>query len=520
MKRIATYIATCIAIMLWTLPVQGEVLNYPLDTIDGQVYYRYTVERSVGLYRISVKFGVTQEQILKANPHLQKQGLRFEEVILIPTKHHTTPQLHHTTPLPHNTTPQLHNTTPLLHDTTPLLHDTTQLHNTTQLLHDTTQQLHNTTQLLHDATPLLHNTTPQLHDTTQLLHNTTPLLHDTTQLPHNTTPLLPDTTRLAILLPLHADAIKRDKNMERFYDFYAGALIAIYEAQARGQRLEIHTYDIGKTANRTIEILQQHPEIHQMDAIIGPAYTQQVNIVLDSIREDSTWCLIPFLSRVENKYPYMMKFNPSEQIEADTIARYLAQRQDSVNCIIIEAKEGEVIPSSIRALHEALQTYQVPTSSIALRALLNDSIDSAFRPDIENIVIFNTERYTNLQTVMPHLLAACGNYRITLYSHYSWQTEKIILPQLYASVFAQEHTTSETYDALWNTYFDHELSSHHPRYDLLGYDLTSQLLHALRLTKDGIAHDEVWEGLQARIHYLQTAPDSGYENHIVNIIHQ
>ena len=492
MKRIATYIATCIAIMLWALPVQGEVLNYPLDTIDGQVYYRYTVERSVGLYRISVKFGVTQEQILKANPHLQKQGLRFEEVILIPTKHHTTPQLHNTTPLPHNTTQLLPDTTPLPHNTTPLPH--------------------NTTPLLHDTTPLPHNTTPLPHDTTPP-HNTTQLLPDTTLLSS-------DTTRLAILLPLHADAIKRDKNMERFYDFYAGALIAIYEAQARGQRLEIHTYDIGKTANRTIEILQQHPEIHQMDAIIGPAYTQQVNIVLDSIREDSTWCLIPFLSRVENKYPYMMKFNPSEQIEADTIARYLAQRQDSVNCIIIEAKEGEVIPSSIRALHEALQTYQVPTSSIALRALLNDSIDSAFRPDIENIVIFNTERYTNLQTVMPHLLAACGNYRITLYSHYSWQTEKIILPQLYASVFAQEHTTSETYDALWNTYFDHELSSHHPRYDLLGYDLTSQLLHALRLTKDGIAHDELWEGLQARIHYLQTAPDSGYENHIVNIIHQ
>jgi hypothetical protein len=29
---------------------------------------------------------VTQEEILKANPHLQKQGLRFEEVILIPAK--------------------------------------------------------------------------------------------------------------------------------------------------------------------------------------------------------------------------------------------------------------------------------------------------------------------------------------------------------------------------------------------------------------------------------------------------
>ena len=37
------------------------ILPYPLDTVDGQVYYRYTVERSIGLYRISKNFGVSQE---------------------------------------------------------------------------------------------------------------------------------------------------------------------------------------------------------------------------------------------------------------------------------------------------------------------------------------------------------------------------------------------------------------------------------------------------------------------------
>ena len=497
MDRISTYITICIALVLWALPARGELKDYPLDTINGQVYYRYTVERSVGLYRISVNFGVTQEQILKANPHLQKQGLRFEEVILIPVESSQLKVESQEVKVEEvrEETPQLHDSTLLLNNSTPLLHDSTLL-------------LNNSTPLLQDSTLLLNDSTPQLHDSTLLLNDTTPVQVDSVA------------TRVAILLPLHADAIKRDKNMERFYDFYAGTLIAIYEAQARGQRLEIHTYDIGKTANRTREIIAQHPEIHQMDAIIGPAYSQQVNIVLDSISKDSTWCLIPFLSRVESQYPYMMKFNPSEQIIADTLARYLAQRQDSVNCILLESKEGEVIPAGIRTLHEALQTYEVPISSISLKALLNDSLDGAFKSDIENIVVFNTERYANLQTVMPHLLAACGQYRITLYSHYSWQTEKIILPQLYASVFAQEPVANETYEALWQTYFDHELSGEHPRYDLLGYDLTSQLLHALRHKEVGLANEDVWEGIQARIHYQQHSPESGYENHIVNIIHQ
>lgn len=332
--------------------------------------------------------------------------------------------------------------------------------------------------------------------------------------------------RVAFLLPLHADAVKRDKHMDRFYDFYAGALIAIYEKQQSGQAMEIFTYDIGKTALRTSEVLQQHPEIRQTHAVVGPAYAQQVEVVLDSLQEDSVWVMIPFLSRVKNieSHPFVLKFNPSEQIEADTLARYLAQRADSVNCVLVEAKAGEVIPSGIKALHQALKEHQVPTSSVSLKAILTDSIEGAFLPEKENIVVFNTERYANLQTVMPHLLKACGNYRITLFSHYSWQSEKIILPQLYTSVFTPQPTVSEEYEWLFEQYFDHELSSYQPRYDLLGYDLTNQLLDMLILQKSSqdntVMLQDVWTGTQANIHYQPTAPKGGYENHIVHIIHQ
>ena len=332
--------------------------------------------------------------------------------------------------------------------------------------------------------------------------------------------------RVAFLLPLHADAVKRDKHMDRFYDFYAGALIAIYEKQQSGQAMEIFTYDIGKTALRTSEVLQQHPEIREAHAVVGPAYAQQVEVVLDSLHEDSVWVMIPFLSRVKNieSHPFVLKFNPSEQIEADTLARYLAQRADSVNCVLVEAKAGEVIPSGIKALHQALKEHQVPTSSVSLKAILTDSIEGAFLPEKENIVVFNTERYANLQTVMPHLLKACGNYRITLFSHYSWQSEKIILPQLYTSVFTPQPTVSEEYEWLFEQYFDHELSSYQPRYDLLGYDLTNQLLDMLILQKSSqdntVMLQDVWTGTQANIHYQPTAPKGGYENHIVHIIHQ
>lgn len=506
MKTKHIYIIALLTLIAWTMPAKGQELDYPLDTINGQIYYRYTVERSIGLYRISLNFGVTQEEILKANPHLQNQGLRFEEVILIPAKN-----LSVDTPAVQESKDKKRTRMVLFDDDQRLTKKTTVKKPTARKAVKPVVKKQNTIKpAQQDPLP-----TPRMVVDTVIADT---LVQADSQRTDSLPKIDSTATRVAFLLPLHADAIKREKNMERFYDFYAGALIAIYEAQAQGQMLEVFTYDIGKTANRTQEILQQHPEIRQMDAVIGPAYSQQVAMIMDSLAEDSVRLLIPFLSRVEGiqNHPNVYKFNPSEQIEADTIARYLAQKGDSINCVLIESKEGEVIPSGIKALHTAIKREQVPTTTISLRALLTDSIEGGLRSDMENIVIFNTERYANLQTVMPHLLKLCGNYRVTLYSHYSWQSEKIVLPLLYASVFAQEPVVPATYQALFDQYFAHELSSERPRYDLLGYDLTSHLLHTLRHN----ASEEVWEGIQARIHYQSTGEGGGYENHTIHIIHQ
>ena len=506
MKTKHIYIIALLTLIAWTMPAKGQELDYPLDTINGQIYYRYTVERSIGLYRISLNFGVTQEEILKANPHLQNQGLRFEEVILIPAKN-----LNVDTPAVQESKDKKRTRMVLFDDDQRLTKKTTVKKPTARKAVKPVVKKQNTIKpAQQDPLP-----TPRMVVDTVIADT----LVQADSLRTDSLPKIDSTaTRVAFLLPLHADAIKREKNMERFYDFYAGALIAIYEAQTKGQMLEVFTYDIGKTANRTQEILQQHPEIRQMDAVIGPAYSQQVAMIMDSLAEDSVRLLIPFLSRVEGiqNHPNVYKFNPSEQIEADTIARYLAQKGDSINCVLIESKEGEVIPSGIKALHTAIKREQVPTTTISLRALLTDSVEGGLRSDMENIVIFNTERYASLQTVMPHLLKLCGNYRVTLYSHYSWQSEKIVLPQLYASVFAQEPVVPATYQALFDQYFAHELSSERPRYDLLGYDLTSHLLHTLRHN----VSEEVWEGIQARIHYQSTGEGGGYENHTIHIIHQ
>ena len=510
MKTKHIYIIALLALITWTMPAKGQELDYPLDTINGQIYYRYTVERSIGLYRISLNFGVTQEEILKANPHLQNQGLRFEEVILIPAKN--------------------------LSVDTPATQESKDKKRTRMVLFDDDQRLTKKTTVkkptARKAVKPVVKEQKTIEPAPQELLPVLPVPVDTaivdTLVQADTLPKIDSTaTRVAFLLPLHADAIKREKNMERFYDFYAGALIAIYETQAEGQPLEIFTYDVGKGTDEVAKVMSEL-SANRVDAIIGPAYSQQVSLAIDSARKDSTWILVPFLPRVNNieQNPFVIKFNPSPQVEADALAKYLAKRKDSMQCVLLEAKEDEVIPQGITALHQALKKHNVPTSTITLRAILTDSLNG-LHPDKENILIFNTEKYNNLNTVIPHLLAACGKYRITLFSHYSWQTEKIILPQLYTSVFAKKCLVPDNYEELYRTYFNHELSSLQPRYDLLGYDLTKHLLQMLiQSQQDSLSNmrevivNYPWAGTQANIHYQSVGEKGGFENKNVYIIHQ
>ena len=74
------------ALLAVTMVRAQGLLNYPLDTIDGEEVYRYEVERSIGLYRIGVNFGVSQGEIIRLNPQLRERGLHYGETLLIPTK--------------------------------------------------------------------------------------------------------------------------------------------------------------------------------------------------------------------------------------------------------------------------------------------------------------------------------------------------------------------------------------------------------------------------------------------------
>ena len=494
--------------------IMAQLLPYPIDTINGTAVYRYSVEKSFGLFRISKNFGITQEEIIQWNPQLEKRGLRFEEELLIPVKQKpvSTTQV--------DVVPPVKQEVPVVEDK----HQTP--HITSTKVQEVIQQ---GKQIVEDVASTFDALMEQVFEISK--DSTSELWTDGLDLVRTSSDsivldTLPKETRdrlnIGLLLPLCVDILQRDETIDRFYDFYTGSLLAIYEMQAPDFPLNIYTYDIGKD-NNTLRALSHDSVFCQMDMFIGTAYSAQVATISDIALKDSIYTILPFASKVPSleHNPYLFQFNPSNETEAKALTDYLKEHIDSIHCVLIEAPEQE-IPVSIRSLHEMIKTNKIPYTYTTIRNILSDSIESALRIDVENLVIINTERFSNLQALMPHLELASLKYPITLYSKYAWQKETIRIPQLYTTVFAPDSICNqEHYQDLFDYYFHHELSSQSPRYDLLGYDITKHALECLKQNNDSTPTDpwtKNYNGLQSGILFEQVDSLGGYENTYIRIV--
>lgn len=471
-------IAVLLVALSSVLSAKGELMPYPTDTVNGQIVYRYRVPRSIGLYRVSVTFGVPQDEIIRLNPQLRERGLHYDEVILVPVKEED---------LRSQEAESLAQTTPAQNQTAEIQSPATETQN-------------------QFATASVQSADSLVADSTALVAVADSLLADSAALDSAASHTI---WKIALLLPLQAEMKQRDANMDRFLDFYEGCLLALNDLQETG-KFELFVYDTGK-GDQIIKELIADSVLHGVDAIIGPAYPVQVAPVAQLALMDSIPTLIPFTDKVQgiHQNPYLFQFNPDVKGEAKALASYLEAKKDSVNCVFVDAKEAD-IPYSIREFRQEIRNREMSNTRISVHDILSDSIGKALKDSMENIVVFNSEKFSNIQFLLSYVLRGKGNKQVTLYSRYSWQKEPIILPQIYTSVFVTPSDSALThYDDAYAQYFRHEHAGDQPRFDLLGYDVTRQLVAFLQGT--------TYEGLQSKIRFEPVAEGGGYVNQQVEV---
>ena len=394
-RKFLLIIAALLAVTM--VRAQG-LLNYPLDTIDGEEVYRYEVERSIGLYRIGVNFGVSQGEIIRLNPQLRERGLHYGETLLIPTKR------------------------PVVQVTEAKVVQTIITETKIEAVVDTAKA--------------------EIQDTVITGLRDTVITEEDSVLPKTR-----KVVELALLLPFESQQTKRSVNADRMMEFYQGALIALSEKQNDSTLYRLRVYDTERS-ERKVNALCDSTELDSVQAIIGPVYPIQIERV-------ATWCdahqvplILPFSDHVElEAHPSALQFNSTADQEADSLCQWMKAKGEEIHCVAIDVRESD-LSSNIRTLRSAMSKQGIEYQKLTMRDLLNDSAYYALDRDKENLVILHSDRFQHIRVLLSHLYKLqTEGYRIRLVSRYAWQKETIDLPQVYTSVFTRSEGW-EVYDAL------------------------------------------------------------------------
>ena len=454
----------------FSIATAQELLNYPLDTVNGEEVYRYDVEKSIGLYRIGVNFHVSQSEIVRLNPQLNEHGVRYGDTLLIPTGRKIVKVKGEKVKV--KVEPQVKETQATVVKT--------------EVKEMTAKEPVQKEFFVREDLPVV-----------QVIEEAASPAADSGKV-----------VEIALMLPFESKQTKRSTNADRLLEFYQGALLAMYRLQNDSVRYRLRVYDTERSERRVNALCEAH-ELDHVQALLGLVYPIQIERMAQWCEEHNVPLMLPFSDDINlANRPNVLQFNSTDEQEADSLCAWI--KSHDAHCVAIDVREAD-LAGSVRTLRQRMQKQEMSCTTLPLRDLINDSAAYAMDTAKENLIILHSDKYQHVRILLPHLqkLQEEG-YSVRIVSQYSWQKEDIHLPQVYLSMF-DDPMQREEYDALWNTYFNATHVSEVPRYDLLGYDLMQALIAWLNGQKE-------IEGLQSDIRWIQTGEKSGWQNSTVKIV--
>ena len=329
--------------------------------------------------------------------------------------------------------------------------------------------------------------------------------------------------KIAFLLPFMVGNSKADASIDKFIEFYSGALIAIQEAKEHGISFEISTFDTEKSEEKIQEVLQ-NPELKNMDLIIGPAYTNQISFVSDFSKENKINTLIPFSSKVYdvNVNPYLLQFNPGIAVEVKFIAEMLNNEYRNDNIVFCDVPSVSILDDGYEFAFELQNELRRLKKEISKTELIDDNAASLLKlleKDKKNVVFFNTNKYSSVTNYIDSLATSDKNKEIVLFTQYSWpEIKNAQLASFSIAPFKSDFSGSELniYNKQFSKLFNWKPTSKTPRYDILGYDLTNYFVALMYNNGNNFSNKKnklpLSSGIQSQLRFERVTDKTGYVN--------
>lgn len=405
----------------------GRQLRIPRTATAGTTQETFhTISAGETLYRLTVKYKVSAQDICKANPGLSAENFRIGEVIRIPaaTTEQATPSAESGTPSG-GTVGQ-----------GPVEPRCKEMHRVKkkETIYSISREYGITENELIGANPELKTEKLKKGALLCIPNHAESRMQAQQQTTPSDTELFEEnrrrykrisTIQAAIILPFLPESGTQNE-ISRTVEYYEGFLLAVDSLKRRGTSIDLYTYDSGKDVNSLNAILAKS-ELKNMDIIIGPLHQQQIKPLADFANKNNIRLIVPFTSRDNTVFnnASIYQINTPQSYLFSEVYDHFVRQFPNANVIFLESSSTSQDEAEfIKGLKDELANRAIPMTTLKENATMAQ-MQTTLRNDRENIFIPTTANSMILVKCLPELqmlVRSNENSRIHLFGYPKWQT--------------------------------------------------------------------------------------------------
>lgn len=472
----------------------GEALKIPQKEDNGQPAY-HTIQAGETLYKLTVHYGVSAQDICRANPGLSAKNFRIGQVIAIPAKKVVKEE-----PKPE--------TTPSVKPSEPLKPNCRDMHRVQrkETIYSISKLYGITEEELIAANPELRTKKlkkgkficipyAKASSDNANASATSQAVSDMELFRQNQKESKKYASiKAAVLLPFMTKENGNRDEQVRMVEYYEGFLMAVDSLKQQGVSVDIHTYDSGNTTATITQLINTKKELKDMDIIFGPLHTDQVKIMADFAKKNKIRLVVPFTSKSDEVFnnPYVFQINTPQSYLFSEVYEHYLRKFPNAHVVFLNADTGDKDKDDfIKGLKEELKNKQITFKELKGAEISPEGMKTAVDSLRENVLIPTSGKKIALIKILPQLIITARehpNYNMRLFGYPEWQTYTDdhlsnffeLDTYFYTSFYTNNlFPAAIKFTSAYRKWYSKDMANTYPKYGMLGFDTAYFFLKGL-----------------------------------------
>lgn len=306
-----------------------------------------------------------------------------------------------------------------------------------------------------------------------------------------------------------------DDKMQRFSLYYEGFLMALLEAKENGAN--IHLYTVDCSTPKLDSTISQLTSLPQLDLILGGVTEKSIEKLAKVANLKGATYVIPFTSKsyshLATGKAKIYQVNTPHQSLYQEVAQKFVNEYKNHFVQIVKTGQNNNKDAFISTLTNELNRSQIPYEICDL-AQFGDTnrLLSISRKKPQAVVVPDAGSLSVAKSIMESIAVAKDTLavnNITPFGYPEWQTYLQTIGNELKSSNAVFYTTffaepdSRAYSAFereFKKWYKHGIGTTFPRYSILGYD-TGRYFLEMVIRDDDKVNNQVWRGVQSKFEF-------------------